>query len=192
MRHIYIFLICLPILSCSISKETLSYQRVLSKKSVKVLITDKQKGESLLIGLFIPQKNSIYNSLPKVKINSVRYSLKGGNVYGTNGTEVYSLKNGSLTISNGSFKIVKFKTKEINHFVGYKVFISTSEKEKLLKDAKFIQNKYGGKLFNIGNIETHKIFLSQKIPDSLKGFIHLNFKNPQTNQFDYLNIPVLF
>ncbi|WP_146052911.1 hypothetical protein [Aquimarina sp. I32.4] len=158
---------------------------------VKLLIYNTDK-DSTLIRLYIPIEFDLINKFnSKVRLSSGYLSLKGGNV------QSGSI---SLLIDNKlglTFRNLKFDTNEKKHFkayTSYKIMIPNIEKEQILKDAEFAQHRFSSKkeVYNIGMIKDVPSFLLEKVPDSLKGFIRMEFYNTSTQKNFAKNIPVAF
>ena len=190
MKKYIILTIIIYIFSCKSQTHNINIKVNNSNLPVKgLLVLEKNNTFSALI--FIPQEFALENTA-NIQFSNIDFSLNGGNVFGTNKSTVYTIKKDTLLYKPTKVDTYQTSKNKYKTYVSYELTLSYAEKKSLFTDSKFIQKKYGRKLFNLGSIKSINIKLNQKIPDSLKGFIHLNFKNPKTNQFDYLNIPVQF
>ncbi|MDO6759151.1 hypothetical protein Q4566_02980 [Tamlana sp. 2_MG-2023] len=175
--------------SCDSQENKIIVETYPSRLPIKIRIIQKYP-DSTLIGLLVPQEfelNNQFNSA--LKISHSYFSLDGGNI---DSGPIYDFKSDSLTYGPNKIRLAKNEKKKFKLYSVYRTFLRDSEKDKILKTAQLAQNKYGNKIFDTGNLQNLKELLNNKIPDSLKGYIHLNYTNPKTEQFDYLNIPVEF
>ncbi|KAB1067630.1 hypothetical protein F6U93_10110 [Tamlana haliotis] len=184
-----IVIISLLLFSCQPKKENLTFEHMSSNLSIKAL-NGRILKDSTLIGVFVPQE-FILNS-QGVKFSRIHFSLTGANVFFTNNSKIYAVKKDTLLYEPTEVKMYWNVDNKYKVYVSYYFYINNSEKNIIFDNSEYVQTKYNRDIFNLKSTNKLKEILNKKIPDSLKGYIHLNYTNPKTEQFDYLNIPVEF
>lgn len=175
--------------SCSSQEGQVSIKPAETGQKLKFEI-GKKKADSTLIGLFIPQRIEIVNSFsdPINFSNSYR-SISGGNIQDD---FIYLTNSDTITGRWQSYKIGAKDSEFIDLYAGFRIHISNNELDLFLATGKISQKRLERVIYDINEISNLEDFLDRYIPNNLKGYIHLNYTNPKTGQFDYLNIPIRF
>ncbi|WP_438711135.1 hypothetical protein ACSTS3_21635 [Aquimarina muelleri] len=158
---------------------------------VKLLIYESDK-DSTITRLYIPIEFTIINKFNnRIKLYDGYLSRNGGNVQSGSISLLIDNKL-DLALRNINFK--KNEKKHYKAYTSYKLKLSNQEKEKILKNATFVQYRFDSKkeVYDIDLLKNVKSFLLKKVPDSLKGFIRMEFYNPSTEKNFFKNIPVKF
>ncbi|WP_303422885.1 hypothetical protein [Tamlana sp. 2_MG-2023] len=177
------------LVACNSREENLQIELLKTDSPMKVLLSSSKSGNNK-VKIFIPQEFKVTSAPSAIKVSSIRFSETGANIYGSRGTEIYTYDESGLEIAKIERQLSKNNIYKF--YVGYFNSISDYEKENIL--ANYIQKgtKYGNNIYDIKNNDSLFKKLKNKISDSIRGYIHLNYTNPETEQFDYLNIPVEF
>ncbi|MDO6759150.1 hypothetical protein Q4566_02975 [Tamlana sp. 2_MG-2023] len=186
LRSVFLTTLCI---SCIDKEFNVAIEHWPSENHIKFEVGRKQKDSSLL-GVFIPQKLKIENkSSQLIKFTNPYRSIGGGN---TLDGLILLGENDSIAGVWNEYSIVKGGEEQIDVYVRYKAKISNEELDNLIQDGRVVQKRLNRNIYETLNNKTTAEFFNKKIPDSLKGYIHLNFINPKTEYPDYLNIPIEF
>ncbi len=194
MRNFLIlFLISLSLTSCKSQNERVYGESQETKLPLKTVVINRNK-DSVYMQLMVPSKIKINNDFnSEIFFTKMQFSQNGGNVFSFKGPKVYEQRDDTLEYKPVKKRYIKSNSfKEYNLYVGYNVFLNTNETDIVLKNANFSNKMKNKEVYNIERNENILEIFNQKIPDSIRGYIHLNYTNPKTEQFDYLNIPVSF
>ncbi|MDO6761500.1 hypothetical protein Q4566_14910 [Tamlana sp. 2_MG-2023] len=111
----------------------------------------------------------------------------------TIGPKLYEDVHGKLDYTPVKNRIIESKeSKVFSLYMGYDVYLDYELRSKILEDTILSEIRKTKKVYNITNNRENFDIYKGKISDSIKGYIHLNYTNPKTEQFDYLNIPIEF
>lgn len=160
---------------------------------LKILLIRKGV-DSTYAQLMIPQKIELKNEFNNsVAFSTLQFSLKGSDIFSFKNPMVYEFSSDTLEYTPAKKRVIGKKTSKIYKlYIGYNYLLDSAEIERLLEGSRFSQKRKGKDIFDIDNFKINLEFFKNKIPDSIRGYIHLNYTNPETDQFDYLNIPVKF
>ncbi|WP_324023500.1 hypothetical protein QSV08_11645 [Maribacter sp. BPC-D8] len=192
-RNLGYILLLLFCASCVFQDAKLSTIYNIQDDPLKILII-KNYSDSTRVLLMVPMAIEINNSNHQsVKFTKMAYSQSGGNIYSMIGPKLFEYVNNQLTYEPVKNRTVSSRSSEsYKLYMAYNVTLDGTIREKIFKDSVFSHTRNDKNVFNIPNTELNLGMYSEKISDSLKGFIHLNYTNPKNDQLDYLNIPIQF
>ena len=190
LGYIVLLLFCA---SCVYQDDKLSTNYNIPDDPLKILIINDYS-DSTRVLLMVPIEIEINNSnYQSVKFTKMAYSQSGGNRYSMIGPKLYGYVNNQLTYEPVKNRTVSSKSSEsYKLYMAYNATLDGTIRKNIFKDSVFSQTIKNKNVFNIPNTELNLSMYKGKVPDSLKGFIHLNYTNPKNDQLDYLNIPIQF
>ena len=156
------------------------------------MVVHKHYKDSALVDFYIPTAFKLSNNTDSdVKLIDSYLSIKGGNV---SSGSVKVLKNKIISYGFRKINIDKKDSKNFMIYTSYKASLMNREKENILKNAKLSQffSDKKREVFDLKKSENTLRVLREKVPDSLRGFIRLVFKDYSTKKMFSKNIKVNF
>ncbi|WP_282116093.1 hypothetical protein [Cellulophaga baltica] len=178
-KHAYILfaLVVLIVTSCRSQEENVELSFEKTDAPLKIMESFIMN-DSIYVTLLKPYRIKVKSNYSNT-IRTSRLSMNSGGGSGSHNPSKYLIYTDKhkLAPPPTGVKFSGHDTKVFDIYIGYRMFIKSKEKNSLFKNAMYLEENGGRKVYDLSKSEIALRFFEQKITDDIRGYLSFNFYN---------------